>query len=103
LLIQQRATRGQARTPISSLVDEVAKHVALVAHEQLSVAGRDTAAAVPWAYGIVGLVHQSTNWWLQDGSMPRERFLSYITALLWEGLPGADGAAADGPDGAPQA
>jgi AcrR family transcriptional regulator len=101
-LVQQRATRGQSRTPISSLVDEVAKQVALVAAEQLALAGRDTGAAVPWAYGIVGMVHQATNWWLQDGTMSRERFLSYISALLWEGLPGAEDASADAAGTPPQ-
>ena len=87
-LVQQSSSRREERTPISSLVDVVAKQVALIAHEQLQVRGRNTAAAVPWAYGIVGLVHQSTNWWLRDKSMSRDDFLAYITDLLWDGLTG---------------
>lgn len=88
-LVQQSAARRGQGTPISSLVDQVAKQIAVVAGEQLRAAGRDTGAAVPWAYGIVGLVHQATNWWLQDGTMSRERFLAYVTDLLWDGLTGA--------------
>ena len=88
-LVQQSSTRREERTPISSLVDVVARQVAVIAGEQLRVAGRDNGAALPWAYGIVGLVHQSTNWWLRDQSMSRERFLTYIGDLLWSGLTGA--------------
>jgi AcrR family transcriptional regulator len=88
-LIQQTGSRSGPNTPISSLVDVVAKQVAFVAGDQLRLAGRDTEAAMPWAYGIVGLVHQATNWWLQDRSISRERFLSHISDLLWMGLAGA--------------
>ena len=88
-LVQQPSTRRDERTPISSLVDVVARQVAVIAAEQLRVRGRDADAATPWAYGIVGLVHQATNWWMRDKSMSRERFLAYITDLLWDGLTGA--------------
>lgn len=88
-LVQQTTARRDQQTPISSLVDVVARQIAVVAGEQLRAAGRDTGAAVPWAYGIVGLVHQATNWWLQERTMSRERFLRYITDLLWTGLAGA--------------
>lgn len=97
-LIQQSSTRSEQRTPISSLVSVVSDQLALVVEEQLRAAGRDTGAAVPWAYSIVGLVHQATVWWLRDGTMSRERFLAYISDLLWYGLtgPDADEAATEG-------
>lgn len=85
-LIQQPSTRSEHRTPIGSLVDVVAKRIAQVAGEQLRITGLDTGGAVPWAYGIVGLVHTSTNWWLHDQTMSRERFVQYLTDLLWDGL-----------------
>ena len=94
-LVQHASTRREERSPISSLVDVVARQVAIIAGEQLRIAGRDTDAAVPWAYGIVGLVHQATNWWLRDRSMSRESFLGYITDLLWDGLRGAPTATGD--------
>lgn len=87
-LVQQSSTRSQHRTPISSLVDTVARQLALVVEEQLRNAGRDTGPSVPWAYSIVGLVHAATNWWLRDGSMDRDRFIGYVTDLLWDGLTG---------------
>ncbi len=88
-LMQQASNRDAQNTPISSLVDVVAKQIAIVMGEQLRIAERDTGAAVPWAYGIVGLVHTATDWWLQDQTMSRERFVQYLADLLWDGLAGS--------------
>jgi len=85
-LMQQASPRDGHRTPISSLVDVVAKQIAVVMGEELRSVGRDTGAAVPWAYGIVGLVNTATDWWLQERTMSRERFVAYLTDLLWNGI-----------------
>ncbi len=85
-LMRQASPRDAQRTPISSLVDVVAKQVAVVLDAQLRSAGRDTDAALPWAYGIVGLVNTATDWRLQGHTMSRERFVTYLTDLLWNGL-----------------
>ena len=87
-LIQQSSPRTDHRSSLGSLVDVVAKQIAQVTGERLQAAGRDSGSAVPWAYGVVGLVHQSTHWWLRDQSMSRERFVGYLTDLLWYGLSG---------------
>lgn len=86
-LMQQSGAVGQ-RSSIGSLVDVIARQIAQVTGEQLQAAGRDSGAAVPWAYGIVGLVHQATHWWLLDQSMSRDRFVRYLTDLLWHGVSG---------------
>lgn len=88
-LVQQSSGRGESGSSITSLVDVVARQVAQIATEQLSAAGRDAGGAVPWAYGIVGLVHTATNWWLDAQTMSRERFVGYLTELLWDGLAAA--------------
>ncbi|MEX2292432.1 MAG: TetR/AcrR family transcriptional regulator [Acidimicrobiales bacterium] len=101
-LMQQVSARSVNKTPISALVEVVAKQIAIVMGEQLKFFGRDTGAAVPWAYGIVGLVHTATDWWLQDRTMSRERFVQYLTDLLWTGLdepPMADAGATPGTRG----
>ena len=87
-LMQQASVRNGRHTPIGSLVDVVARQIAQISREQLVAAGRDAGAAVPWAYGTVGLVHTATNWWLEDQTMSRERFVRYLTDLLWDGLAG---------------
>jgi len=75
--------------PMGSLVDLIAQRVALVAEERLRQAGRDSGAAVPWAYGIVGLVHQAGDWWVDDQTMSRDTLVSYLVSQLWDGLGGA--------------
>lgn len=85
-LLQQPGGRGEGRTKISALSDLIGREVAVVIGEQLRAAGRDSGAALPWAYGIVGLVHHAADWWIEERSMPRERLVSYLTALLWQGL-----------------
>lgn len=97
-LMQQAAHRHDVhRTPISSLVDVVARQIAVVMGEELRTAERDTGAAVPWAYGIVGLVNTATDWWLQDRTMSRERFVGYLTDLLWNGIVAAGSVEAASP------
>jgi AcrR family transcriptional regulator len=72
------ATRG--------LVARVGQRVAVVLGEQLRALGADSGPAEPWAFGIVGMVHLAGDWWLDRGTMPRERLVDYLTALLWSGL-----------------
>lgn len=85
-LIQQPNPRGEHRTPIGPLVDLIAPQIAEVLRARMSDVGHDELAALPWAYGVVGLVHQSTLWWLRDGTLPRAAFATHLTDLLWGGL-----------------
>lgn len=85
-LVEQPSGRSESRSPVGALVDVIARQIAIVTGERLAAAGRDTGPALPWAYGIVGLVHQSSHWWLREQTMSRERFVSYLTDLLWNGL-----------------
>jgi AcrR family transcriptional regulator len=85
-LLQQPNARSEHSTPIGALVDAIAPQIAELTRAGLDRDGRDGSAAMPWAYGIVGLVHQSTNWWLRDRTMPRDQFVRHLTDLLWDGL-----------------
>lgn len=85
-MLQRVPERRDGFAQVASLVELIAKQVALVAGEQLRAAGRDSGAAVPWAYGIVGLVHQAGDWWVDDQTMSRETLVSYLVSLLWDGL-----------------
>jgi len=95
-MVQHAPERGEGFSQISSLVDLIAKQVALVTDERLRLAGRDTGAAVAWAYGIVGLVHQAGNWWVDDQTMSRDTLVNYLVALLWDGLGAAPAPPTDG-------
>ena len=91
---------------IGGFVREVGRQVAVVLGEQLRDAGLDSGGAEPMAHGIVGMVHNAGDWWLQSRSMPRARVAAYLTDLLWGGitglgLPAAAGAAAPAEGDAP--
>jgi AcrR family transcriptional regulator len=93
-MMQQQPERTEELASMGSLIDLIARQVAQVAGERLRAAGRDSGAAVPWAYGIIGLVHQAGDWWVDDQTMPRETLVNYLVSLLWDGLNAAQGAAA---------
>jgi AcrR family transcriptional regulator len=85
-LVHQGLTHPDGPASINPLVDGIARQVALVIGEQLRLDGNDAGAAVPWAYGIVGLVHQAGDWWLEDRTMSRQALCDYLCDLLWNGL-----------------
>src|SRR3546814_4796518 len=70
-LIRHAPDRGAGLASVSALADVIAKQVAIVIGEGLRAAGRNSGAAVPWAYGIVGLVHQAGDWWPDDQKIGR--------------------------------
>jgi AcrR family transcriptional regulator len=79
--------RGAAQ-PINGLIDQISRQVASVIGERLRGFGLDSGPAEPWAYGIVGMVHQAGDWWLDHQTMPRARLVEYLASLLWDGLSG---------------
>ena len=87
-MVQHPPERRDRTTSISALVDNVAKQVAQILGSRLANAGRDPAPAVAWAYGIVGLVHQAGDWWVDDQTMSRESLVDDLILLLWDGIAG---------------
>ena len=85
-MVQHPPARRDATEGMCSLVDRIAQQVAVVAGERLRLAGRDSGAAIPWAHGIVGLVHQAGDWWVDDQAMTRDALVDHLVSLLWDGL-----------------
>lgn len=83
--VLQRAQVGEA----AGFVRRIVGDIATVIGEALRAEGRDSAAAEPWAYGLVGMVHLAGDWWIEQRSMPRARLVEYLTALVWDGLSAA--------------
>ena len=94
-LMQHRPERSDGSDSMSSLADLIARQVAMVASVRLRAVGRDSDAAMPWAYGIIGLVHQAGDWWVDNQTMSRETLVTYLVALLWDGLNAAQGEETD--------
>lgn len=88
-LVHQTMARPAGIAPTSPLAEGIARRVTVVIGEQLRERGRDSGAAAPWSYGIVGMVHQAGDWWLDDRTMPRATLTEYLTGLLWDGLAAA--------------
>jgi AcrR family transcriptional regulator len=77
----------QRQTPdVTGFAHQVAREVALVLGERLRVAGLDSGAAEPWAHGLVGMVHLAGDWWVDHKTMTRERLVTYLMQLSWDGL-----------------
>jgi AcrR family transcriptional regulator len=89
---------GSSDDPIGGLTDEISRNISVLLGERLRQLGADSGAAEPWAYGLVGMVHLAGDWWVKRQTMPRERLVAYLVALVWDGLAGLDpDAAGDGP------
>ncbi len=74
---------------VSDLVSVIGDQVAEVIAEQLTAAGTDTAPAVPWGHGIVGMVRAAAdNWIARPAGMTRDQLADHLTALAWAGLSG---------------
>ena len=100
-LLRESGGRGASGEGISPLIDAIARQVAIVVGDQLRAADQDSGGAVPWSYGIVGMVYQAGDWWLEDRTMTRATLTRYLTNLLWFGLDEAPNQPADTVPGEP--
>jgi AcrR family transcriptional regulator len=79
-----------AGADVTGLSAEVARAIAVVLGEQLRERGADSGAAEPWAFGIVGMVHLAGDWWVRTRTLPRDRLVTYLVDLLWDGFVALD-------------
>ena len=77
-----------AQATVTDFIRQVAAEVAVELGEELRSQGLDSGPAEPWAHGIVGMVQLAGDWWLGARTMPRQRLVEYLTALLWQGFSG---------------
>ncbi len=75
---------------LTGLAAEVARAIAVVMGEQLRQRDLDSGSAEPWAFGIVGMVHLAGDWWVRTRTLPRERLVTYLVDLLWDGFGSLD-------------
>lgn len=47
---------------------------------------QDPAVAVPWAYGIVGMLNLVALWWLSEGAGPACIVADQLAELVWSGV-----------------
>ncbi|WP_216214293.1 TetR/AcrR family transcriptional regulator [Amycolatopsis aidingensis] len=87
------ARRSFADKPIDA--DVVAEDKEIIATALTALFGdymrmfnMDSGAAEPWAYGLVGMVQNTGEWWLERRSMSRDAIVEYLTQLIWAAIDG---------------
>lgn len=88
--------RFVAQRPVSSKRDLVAEDKSRISAEltnilaiYLRLFGSDANIAGPSAYGIVGLVQNAVEWWLEHPKdMAHEALIEHLTQLIWYGVDG---------------
>lgn len=80
------------RAPESDIVGEdkevIATAVTALLGDYMRAFGLDSGAAEPWAHGVVGLVENTGNWWLERRSMGKDSVVEYTTRIIWAAIDG---------------
>ncbi|MFF8815334.1 TetR/AcrR family transcriptional regulator [Streptomyces pactum] len=56
--------------------------------EALHHLGLDTRGAEPWAHAVVGMVHNTAEWWLEKRPMSRQEIVDRLTEMVWAAIDG---------------
>jgi AcrR family transcriptional regulator len=80
------AGRSDGADLVSATEREIAEALAHRWADRLAEAGRSTAAAATWAYGVVGMVQLSVHWWTRSRAVPAGDLVEQLTALAHGGL-----------------
>ena len=81
----QTGRSGRA-DPVAATEHRIAEALAALFTERLEAAGRPTAAAATWAYGIVGMVQLTAHWWSLSRPVPAAVLVEQLVALADGGL-----------------
>lgn len=74
------------------LADRSASPIAEQLAAQRAADGSDPSVAMAWSYGLIGMLHFVTLWWMRDGLVDRERLADQVVELMWSGLGAGRGA-----------
>ena len=78
--------RAEAQSTVFDFIRGLGGELAAIFAEDLKRRGLDAHPAETWARGIVGMVHVTGDWWLEDKTMTRPRLVEHLVTLLWDGL-----------------
>ena len=86
--LMHRAVREgrEAQATVADFMRTVAREIGDGLSAEIERLGFDPAPAEAWAHGVVGMVQLSTDWWLQNKTVPREDFVRYLVGLLSRGF-----------------
>jgi AcrR family transcriptional regulator len=66
----------------------IANALAALLGDYLRALGLDSGGAEPWGHGIVGMVQNVSEWWLERRSMTRDAVVEYLTEIIWSAIDG---------------
>ena len=81
-----QAGRSGRADLVAATERQVAEALGMLMTERLAAAGRDTGAAMTWAYGVVGLVSLAAHWWSGTREVSASELVEQLTALADLGL-----------------
>ncbi|WP_433801416.1 TetR family transcriptional regulator [Actinomycetospora sp. CA-084318] len=82
------ARHGHGQEVVQADKEIIATALSALLGDYLRAFGLDSGAAEPWAYGVVGLVQNTAEWWLERRSMSRDSVTEYLTMLVWAAIDG---------------
>lgn len=82
------ARHGHGGDVVRADKEIIATALSALLGDYLRAFGLDSGPAEPWAYGVVGLVQNTAEWWLERRSMSRDALTEYLTTLVWAAIDG---------------
>ncbi|MGH3435935.1 MAG: TetR/AcrR family transcriptional regulator [Sciscionella sp.] len=74
--------------PVTEDKEFIAAALTTLLGDYMRALNLDSGAAEPWAYGIVGMVQNVGDWWLERRSMSRDSVVEYLTQIIWAAIDG---------------
>lgn len=88
-VLARHTAPGDARSDVVSEDKEIiATALSALLGDYLRAFDIDSGAAEPWAFGVVGLVQSTAEWWLERRSMSRESVVEYLAIAIWSAIDG---------------
>jgi AcrR family transcriptional regulator len=88
VLARHTPIEGGAANVVREDKEIIATALSALLGDYLRAFGMDSGPAEPWAYGVVGFVQNTAEWWLERRSMSRESVTEYLTVLVWAAIDG---------------
>ncbi len=81
-----QAGRSDRADLVANTEREIADALGALMAERLTQAGRPAAAAMTWAYGVVGMVQLAAHWWSSTRTVSSTDLVEQLTDLAYGGL-----------------
>jgi len=66
----------------------IANALSALLGDYLRALNLDSGGAEPWGHGIVGMVQNVSEWWLERRTMTRDAVVEYLTQIIWSAIDG---------------